>query len=49
MNIDALNLFPTSKVRLHCDYSTFRLAGTATGPFPDLKGQAPLRLLTTSS
>ena len=40
------NLFLTSKVRLHCD----RLADAGDGetvidPFPDLKGQAPLRLV----
>ena len=36
-------LFLTSKVRLHCDYLTPRSPHEPTCPFPDLKGQAPLR------
>ena len=38
-----LNLFLTSKVRLHCDRVRPEVLSCATQPFPDLKGQAPLR------
>ena len=37
-------LFLTSKVRLHCDRSGPTADKTSRPPFPDLKGQAPLRL-----
>ena len=38
-------LFLTSKVRLHCDYDKlFPISPDLEVPFPDLKGQAPLRL-----
>ena len=37
-------LFLTSKVRLHCGDEAQILSESAPrGPFPDLKGQAPLR------
>ena len=36
-------LFLTSKVRLHCDVSMMNPASSFGEPFPDLKGQAPLR------
>ena len=36
-------LFLTSKVRLHCDALTSRRNDGVARPFPDLKGQAPLR------
>ena len=39
----AKNLFLTSKVRLHCDKSTLAQRDHRPEPFPDLKGQAPLR------
>ena len=38
-----INLFLTSKVRLHCDNALRRSIPARTLPFPDLKGQAPLR------
>ena len=41
---DAWVLFLTSKVRLHCDARTCCVRDVAAAPFPDLKGQAPLRL-----
>ena len=38
-------LFLTSKVRLHCDWTRCGSGSKpTTAPFPDLKGQAPLRL-----
>ena len=40
-----LDLFLTSKVRLHCDEGGLQLTSLVLGPFPDLKGQAPLRPL----
>ena len=38
-------LFLTSKVRLHCDLTPEAAATIDVDPFPDLKGQAPLRQL----
>ena len=39
-----VHLFLTSKVRLHCDHKNGSpKKAIATPPFPDLKGQAPLR------
>ena len=41
----AVRLFLTSKVRLHCDWTRCGSGSKpTTAPFPDLKGQAPLRL-----
>ena len=41
-----LGLFLTSKVRLHCDRAVVSSPSqTRRVPFPDLKGQAPLRPL----
>ena len=37
-------LFLTSKVRLHCDQPGDDIGGYESQSFPDLKGQAPLRL-----
>ena len=37
-------LFLTSKVRLHCDVSSMERSRPGSMAFPDLKGQAPLRL-----
>ena len=42
-------LFLTSKVRLHCDYRAYEFSGNRIHPFPDLKGQAPLRPFTTDT
>ena len=39
----AVSLFLTSKVRLHCDKVEQLQARAIAAPFPDLKGQAPLR------
>ena len=39
-----LLLFLTSKVRLHCDSRSHIPINELRTPFPDLKGQAPLRL-----
>ena len=36
-------LFLTSKVRLHCDSQPYTSHRSRGSPFPDLKGQAPLR------
>ena len=38
-----LHLFLTSKVRLHCDEAYATAEERTRIPFPDLKGQAPLR------
>ena len=39
-------LFLTSKVRLHCDNDLVnKISGPLKASFPDLKGQAPLRLI----
>ena len=38
-----VELFLTSKVRLHCDFHTNGRAVRTAASFPDLKGQAPLR------
>ena len=39
-----MDLFLTSKVRLHCDNWILTTTGSIVkSPFPDLKGQAPLR------
>ena len=40
---EELALFLTSKVRLHCDWRTHHEIAIRGLPFPDLKGQAPLR------
>ena len=37
------SLFLTSKVRLHCDLLRIKQLRDVPTPFPDLKGQAPLR------
>ena len=39
-----LGLFLTSKVRLHCDTDRLHVEAWGSSAFPDLKGQAPLRL-----
>ena len=42
-------LFLTSKVRLHCDDLVLsNVEGDPIRPFPDLKGQAPLRRVALS-
>ena len=42
---DGKVLFLTSKVRLHCDRKDACRDRQVPAAFPDLKGQAPLRLL----
>ena len=42
-------LFLTSKVRLHCDELWEQDQAAYREPFPDLKGQAPLRRAFSSS